>query len=401
MKLRDIKKGRTNAPNYVDNTNQTICKLQRYNYIPVDFIKCQVIGLDIDHFKQNMDLTFYESKKEGKSNHLFFYKDDINIKCFVDSGRIELSGSIHKYFNEGLHNYNRFTHQDYLTALERLKIDFAVEPKHLRILQLEYGFNVIPPIKTSDILNNLIYHSTTEVKDPQTSKYGNYKQFLKDKYIIKVYDKAKQYQRSNDILRIEIKQRNWSEYRNKYGIVTLEDFNQFDKTLFLDNLLLKWSEIVFYDPTIKGVEKWNKYSNVDFWRHTIFKTSKKSKHHKRLKELNKNKGQNIQAKISDVIIDEVNNLQGVEYSDFSKKRVCKLTGLDISKQRESSFLLSHTGIKQLKHTNPKLYHKIENAYLSDKWQTSSTETRIKEIAHNIRTKYNYISKRYYNQLSMF
>jgi hypothetical protein len=78
-----------------------------------------------------------------------------------------------------------------------------------------------------------------------------------------------------------------------------------------------------------------------------------------------------------------------------------LTGLDISKQRESSFLLSHTGIKQLKHTNPELYHKIENAYLSDKWQTSSTETRIKEIAHNIRTKYNYISKRYYNQLSMF
>lgn len=357
---------------------------QRYNYIPIDFIKCKVIGLDLDHFRQNMHLTEYESKKESKSKYLFYKKDNIIIKYFVDSGLILLSGSIHKYFNKGLHNHNQFTHQNYLDVLKRLKNEFAVSPEDLQIQTLEYGFNIEPPIKTKPILDNILMHRQTLIQTIENNKRGYYKQLKHDKYIIKIYDKAKQYKLNNNLLRLEIKQTNWSENRLKHGIITLADFNKCDKTMFINNLLSKWNEIIFYDPTMIGMSKWNKYSNINFWINVS--KNQKSKHLKRLRELNKTKSIDVQSQIADIIMETYKKVQN---SDFSKSKVCKLTGIDISTQKENSFLLSHNGLKKLAKEDYQKYNFIKKIFLSCKWQTSSEQKQIKEIAHNIRAKYNY------------
>lgn len=393
-----IKKGRTNAPNFADNTIQSNCITQRYDYIPIDFIKCKVIGLNLDHFKQNMNLIEYESKKENKSKYLYYSKDNVKIKYFVDSGLITLSGSLHKYFNNGLHNYDLFTHENYLNALERLKNDFAVSPEHLYIQTLEYGVNIKPPIRTKEILDNLLMHRNAKAESPINNKRGYYKQFKHDKYIIKAYDKSKQFKLNSELMRFEIKINNWSENRLKYGIKTLADFNKSDKTIFVNNLVDKWNEIVFYDPTINCLGKWDKYSNQNFWSDEKIK-KQKSKHVKRLNDLIQNHSNNIKGQISNLILE---NIKGVQNSDFSKKRICKLTGVDISKQKENSFLLSHTGLKHLKETNYQAFIRLKNILLSQRWETSSTQTQIKEIAHNIRSKYNYLQRhKPDNQLRLF
>lgn len=394
-----IKKESINSPNFADNTIQSNCIIiQRYDYIPIDFIKCKVIGLSLDHFKQNMNLIEYESKKENKSKYLYYSKDNIKIKYFVESGLITLSGSLHKYFNDGLHNHSLFTYENYLNALERLKNDFAVEPENLYILTLEYGVNLKPPIKTKRILDNLLMHRQTISETKINNIRGHYKQFKHDKYIIKAYDKAKQFKLKYELMRFEIKETNWSENRLKHGIKTLADFNKSDKTIFVNRLINKWDEIIFYDPTINGLDKWDKYSNENFWSDDNIK-KQKSKHLKRLNDLIKNHSDNIKRQISNEII---NIIQRVQNSDFSKKRTCKLTGVDISQQQKESFLLSHTGLKQLRETNYQAYNRLRDIFLSHKWETSSTQTQIKEIAHNIRSKYNYLQRhKPANQLRLF
>ena len=68
----------------------------------------------------------------------------------------------------------------------------------------------------------------------------------------------------------------------------------------------------------------------------------------------------------------------------TKTSICRVTGLDISMQRDNSILLSHTGLKYYHDTNNKIFEQIKKEYLSKVWYNSDFQTQIKEIAHNIR-----------------
>ena len=54
-------------------------------------------------------------------------------------------------------------------------------------------------------------------------------------------------------------------------------------------------------------------------------------------------------------------------------------------QKDSSILLSHTGLKYYYKTDRKVFEQIKRTYLTKQWIDSDFETQIKEIAHNIRT----------------
>ncbi|MFM6943148.1 MAG: hypothetical protein ACKOW4_07575 [Aquirufa sp.] len=112
-----------------NNPKSLIVKgIQRYEYIPIDFIKCQIIKLNPEFFLNNTNLDFRSlvnrDTGEFKPKRVAFYK---NIKITIaDSGFIEFSGSIHKYLNDGIHNYNDFTYSDYKVALNRIYEDFKI-----------------------------------------------------------------------------------------------------------------------------------------------------------------------------------------------------------------------------------------------------------------------------------
>lgn len=140
----------------------------------------------------------------------------------------------------------------------------------------------------------------------------------------------------------------------------------------------------------------NKYLNPNNWykvkqghRNQFNKTKKRY-----LKLINKT-GYNIHAELKNIIIEKLKNLE--QKGAFSTiniignctpllKQNCIITGLDISMQKEGSFLLSHTGLKYYYAHNRKLFDEVKNKYLSVKWFYADTETQIKEIAHNIRNK---------------
>lgn len=399
------KKGSDKLPLIANNTTKTAVLLQRYDYIPVDFIKARIIDLNKEHFLNNEKLTFtpvFEDKTTDTVKYWYYEFENIKLKVY-ESGGIYFSGSLHKFYNNGLHNHNEFNKGEYLTISTRIKSIYGIEPINLAIIQLEYGVNLLPPIPTNDILNNLIQHKNRDFEQKISNENGKYYQCEHSNYILKIYNKSLQYGCKDEILRIEIKQTNWSEYRKK-GIKTLHDFNDCNKLQFVNNLVTKWNEVIFYDPTNRDVEKWGKYSNVNFWRELRTKSHTTQKSHRdRLRELNKTKGLKVQELVNAEVIRVINKSQGVRnFKLVENQRYCRLTGVNISMQRNDSFLLSHVGLYYLLEHDKQTFINIKKLFLSHLWETSTIKKQVKEIAHNIRAKYNYRESKYKgNQLTMF
>lgn len=301
-----------------NNPKSLIVKgIQRYEYIPIDFIKCQIIKLNPELLLNNTILDFRSlvnrDTGEFKPKRVATYK---NIKITIaDSGFIELSGSIHKYLNDGIHNYNDFTYSDYKVALNRIYEDFGIMPENMWIQNLEYGVNIIPPIKSSLILNNCFLHKRQTISKPINTKNGHYIQAEhKGNYLLKVYDKAKQYRPINnglkgqEILRIEVKQIRWHKYR-KNRINTLDDFNKCDKSRFINDLINKWDELVFYNPLSNYSNFGEKYSNPNYWISLLDKNSKTYyRHILNLRTANSERGGDIQKSIKWLILDKIDYL---------------------------------------------------------------------------------------------
>lgn len=291
-------------------------------YIPIDFIKGELINIDVVDLLNNSLLEFTRPVNEdtgvlltsenikGKIKQIprkAQYKN-LTFKIY-ESGLILIHGSIHKYFNEGLHNFNDFTHENYLTALKQLKIDFGIKPKNIRIQTLEYGINITPPIYTNTILKYSFVHSRTKLTEPISYLTGRYKQAHYQKFVFKLYNKKLQYEKGftieTEILRIEIKQTNWTEYRAK-GIFTLADFNNFDKVLFVKDLIKQWERVIYYNP--ENVCKDSEYRNSLFWLEFKNKSSLYSYHKKRLREINP-ADYDIQKHVCKIIADKIKELQ--------------------------------------------------------------------------------------------
>jgi len=301
------------------NPNSLIVKsIQRYEYIPIDFIKCKVVNFPKEVLLNNPKLDFRSlmNRETGeiKTKRIARYK---NFKIVInDSGYMEFSGSIHMYFNEGKHNYNDFTYERYKDALKRIYEDLGLCPSNLWILNLEYGVNIKPPIKTKSILDHCFIHKRLPISRVINNNEGQYIQAEhKGNYILKIYDKAKQYQRHNnehiilkEILRIEVKQIRWGKYRD-LGIFTIEDFNNYDKTIFINDLINKWNEVVLYDSERSKLNYNDKYLSLNYWISLLDRNSKTYyKHVQKLKKENKDFGKDIQFQISETIKSYIENM---------------------------------------------------------------------------------------------
>jgi hypothetical protein len=377
----------TRPPNFANNTTDKSGITQNYDYIPIDYVKCEVIGLNKDFFLNNPNLIFTPKIKDRDELH-FHYLIDENMKLKIyESNKIFIDGSLHKYANKGIHNHDNFTNFRFDEALNKLNKRLGIKPVNMRILCLEYGFNITPPIDPNLIIDHLLKHKQKDSEILLSNDRAKYRQFEHQDYIIKTYNKGKQYNCKENILRIEVKQTDWTKYR-RIGMNTLEDFIYHDKTIFVNDLLNKWNEILFYDPTITDNMKYLHYRDVNYWNGLRTKSNKTySVHTKRLREINATKGANVQKQISDLLLEKVRTMQGGNVLLLSTKKYCKLTGIEIKDQRENSFLLSHGGLKNIIKHHPERFKDLERRFLSGKWATATQQTKIKEIAHNIRTRY--------------
>lgn len=403
MKAESNKEGGVNSLPSFNNYTTDKCVSRKYDYIPLDFIKTQIIGLNPEHFLNNKNLLFTPVLIEGDTVKYYYCEID-NIKIKIYSNSMFLSGSLHKFHNKGIHNHNDFNLRAFRGVLKRFYELFKVLPENLKLICLEYGVNIKPPIESDKIINHLMQHKHKDFESKISNGNGNFKQAQHTDYIIKVYNKAKQYKLNDEVLRIEVKETNLRQHRAR-GVYSLQDFILSDKTFYVEQLTEKWNDVILYDITSNQINHWNQYNNINFWRELSNKKTRTTYHRHRhaLKELNETKGQNIQGKITEIIKAKINELQIVTFSNFIPfTKFCKITGVDISMQRTDSFLLSHTGLSHLINSDYKEFERVKRKFLSPHWSCEPIEKQIKEIAHTIRNKYHCKSKTInVNQTSLF
>ena len=379
----------------------------------IDFIKIIIKELNpaileanpLLEFFDNINLSTGEIKTTNRTGQQItpfknaFYKS-LEFRIY-DSGLTTISGSLHKYWNSGAHNYNDFNSEAFLSVLRDLKQKFNITPEQCILKCLEIGINIIPPITTNQFLDYCFLHKTKSFEYQKNSDEGKYKQVKHSQYIIKIYNKtlhyrSKGFEINTEILRFEIKYTKMQKL-NERGIYNLHDLANYGLYNFKDEVLNEFNNILFYDNTIQSKSRSiANYKNPLYWIELLNKKQNDlfNYHRKNLRKLTSTTSEKIQFQTLEIMSKKIDFLNtnttqidpltilskhvlSQSYSskaktskpneaDTLKKGVietnntlCEITKINISMQKDNSTLLSHTGLKCYLKNDKKAFQQIK------------------------------------------
>ncbi len=224
-----------------------------------------------------------------------------NLKIMRHHNRIYLEGSLHKFYNvingQGKQNYNYYSLEDLKKTFDYLGEKIGFEPSRSKVIQLEYGFNLISKYIPMNVLStNLVCHNkTVPNRNENYSNKGKYKQFSRKEYYIKFYDKRNDKNCNNtdllgtiNLFRFEKKVIRSRYLRGCFGIRWASDLliskirellainllAEFDKLLIIDgerpkmkktdrNLFTKCNNPLYWDSHSKQIHRSSKNRNFN------------------------------------------------------------------------------------------------------------------------------------------
>ncbi|WP_374462986.1 hypothetical protein [Chryseobacterium sp.] len=251
-----------------------------------------------------------------------------NIEVRITEKSAFVKNSIHTYFNlknglaEG--NYTDFFYSDILTAFQLLQEDLNEDISDYKVTNLEFGLNIRTSLSPKQMLeNNFLMFNFDEFNQHDTFKNkGSYKQYNRNEYYVKMYDKGLQFKLPYSLLRVEIKITDSKLLKKRFGIHIVRDI--FEKSRL--ELLFKWllacfDEINIIDSLatqeIRGEEKkfFELGKSPHFWRE--IKNSKSSSYYYDLRAkynnlLRKYNLDTIKLELRDLLVEKFRTLIGDE-----------------------------------------------------------------------------------------
>ena len=340
-----------------------------------------------------LSLPFFKPKKLGK-NYDYLVHKSYGIKFrlqfrkvfskrkFIGYKHVEIIFAPHYHYNAYKHNGNDYNPincikaiQDILDELEFLKSEYA----DLKVVNIEFGFNLILNIYFGLIIDGLLFHKKTNFY--KKLKYLPY-YLITDSTAhkqIKVYAKGLQcheklnaFEVDKNTLRIEVKSKQ-SKYINKLDIYTAKDLlnlRKYDR--LMDEVLKEWDSILLLNlnPDFDNMKK----DEVEF----IQNANKKSYWQDLLAEnVNRNKFGRHKAKYYKILKGENNLHQQIKNKIIDKIEQFKSdANSTIELQKETSTkVFSTTKLKTKKTIN------LEYAPLN---KTIDANKRIKEMLRSPR-----------------
>jgi hypothetical protein len=361
---------------------------------------------------------------------------------------VNLRGSIHKYWNNGEHNYNDFTTSNLLEAIEKLQKEFEINIFESRLNNIEFGVNLIVPFKADKFIRTLIFHGGLEwtLVDNQTMCFC---EFEHSKYYLKIYDKGKQYRKTHDIqdeiIRVEIKVRKM-EYLHTKGI-KIEFLSDLLNTSYyeaLGGLLLDtFKDVLIFDETVdltllnaKQKDFYQSANNFNYWSNQMnmyrqLKSIDRNESDAKYRQFNRletnfknivkqyslhNKGQIVETLIAEkwneltvvtpTLQEQINsyltNQKCHKRTDFYKSSLsekCHIripsiyypfsnsqcTVTGLNKARGNTKYLSVNDVKDYAENNTQIFENLKQKYFTPKKDRSYSDNDIYYlIAHNIR-----------------
>jgi hypothetical protein len=174
-----------------------------------DFVKMAMNNQDfVNELLNNISLNFEcpVNLKTGEINKLVQTATYKNLTFTIyPSNRVEIKGSLHKYWNDGEHNYNDYNLNAVTDTIADLKQKFNIEPKLASLHNLEVGLNIVTPFKPNNLLNSLIAFKNTPFNKMRIKRPGKGKDVYFQQFGVKFYNKGLQYFQPYNILRFEKK----------------------------------------------------------------------------------------------------------------------------------------------------------------------------------------------------
>ena len=218
----------------------------------IDGIKTYDLKTDPQKLIENQYLDgHWKTTINSDAEPLFDFAEYFGLKFQLKHGKVRLQGSVHKYRNNGRHNYDDFNTMDVAKVVRELSERFEIDTAQTLLNNVEFGVNVVLPFGVHIVLNNLIVFKG-EPFMKVVEEGMSYYQCKKTHFIIKIYDKGKQYKLPENVLRFEIKVMRMQYFETK-GIKLryLSDLLNMDIYEPLGNILTEVFEgILFGDNTL-------------------------------------------------------------------------------------------------------------------------------------------------------
>ena len=152
-----------------------------------------------------LDFDMFSNVETGelKSNEANY--KGLKIQLYP-SGLIRVSGSFHKFYNNGLHNYDDFTFSKMKQVLSLIELELGFSLLRASINNLEFGVNVNTSFNPNELINDLLCFKWKQFDTMNIKGHGMGKQCKAfNQYIVKIYNKSLQYGLPENILRVEKK----------------------------------------------------------------------------------------------------------------------------------------------------------------------------------------------------
>ncbi|MFL0088547.1 hypothetical protein [Tenacibaculum maritimum] len=218
----------------------------------------------------------YYINKRKYLNLTFSFKIDSQEKL----QELTVRGSVHKFYNGGLHNANTMSFNDFKTTLDKYVSLFGLDLTKCELLPFEYGTNLYLNEFSNYNIDNIILNTYCVKRKMFNCNAGIDTSLIsgtsKTEVRIKFYSKSAEYPKyCNNTLRIEDKLTKTRGVTSK-GINYVSDLYDIkNHKILLEKHLENISNIVLYDYTMKIPKNSKyltlskKYRNPIFWKKLI------------------------------------------------------------------------------------------------------------------------------------
>ena len=199
----------------------------------VDFIKIRLPAYYSVKMYSNYLLEFHQEVKDTGEVHKPYCETEFGpMKIKSASRYVEISGSLHKYYNwytKGeMQNHSDFYRDQIEEALEHLSTELRFKLEDAELKNLEFGVNVMVPFEVRPLVKNkIILHKSYPAYrlDNHHSK-GFFREYKYTDYFVKIYDKGQQYDICKNLVRFELKYMRSRIIRKNLGVSTLSDLTK-------------------------------------------------------------------------------------------------------------------------------------------------------------------------------
>ena len=278
----------------------------------IDFIKIKITDEALINQVWSNEILEYDGKSEKRFNDELkelVKKKYKNLYFTKYQDRIEISGSLHYFFNNGIHNSNDFSVKDCINTIMQIRDLFMLDLEKCKLINLEYGVNIIPSINVEDLVHNMMYHEKRQFNRP--TKHFHYKIAGNEAYKhVKAYNKSVQFPSlCNNTFRFEVKSKQ-SKYINSLDLFTLNDLavtGTYNR--LMEELIKEWDNVLLFDLS-KNIDK--KYLNTYFWEDILKNGSRNKFNNQKKRYYDKLGNNNLHSQIRKTLIQKMKFLKKVQ-----------------------------------------------------------------------------------------